>query len=129
METVVAAVALILLVVAVAIENRFSAQVELHATEDLKTKTRRVGQSIASESSLLEKLKQAWKRDPLAVLGVGSAVLAFLLWAWPSPWPSPWAWVWWHGFFYFGPWFPTERLPAAAAFLAASIIILLLRRR
>ncbi len=34
---------------------------------------------------MFEKLKQAWKRDPLAVLGVGSAVVAFLLWAMPSP--------------------------------------------
>ncbi len=68
-------------------------------------------------------------RDPLAALGVGSAAVAFVLWAWPSPWPSPWALEWWHGFFYFGPWFPTERLPAAAAFLALSFILLLLRRR
>jgi hypothetical protein len=67
--------------------------------------------------------------DLLAAFGVGSAVVAFLLWAWPSPWPSPWAYEWWHGFFYFGPWFPTERLPAAAAFLALSFILLLLRRR
>jgi hypothetical protein len=31
------------------------------------------------------KLKHAWKRDPLAALGVGSAAVAFLLWAMPSP--------------------------------------------
>jgi hypothetical protein len=32
---------------------------------------------------MVVKLKQAWKRDPLAVLGVGSAVVAFLMWALP----------------------------------------------
>jgi len=34
---------------------------------------------------MFEKLEKAWKRDPLAVLGVGSAVVAFLLWAVPTP--------------------------------------------
>lgn len=34
---------------------------------------------------MLDKLKQAWKRERLAVLGVGAAALAFLLWATPSP--------------------------------------------
>jgi hypothetical protein len=33
---------------------------------------------------VLERLKQAWKRDRLGVLGVSSAVVAFGLWAWPS---------------------------------------------
>ena len=62
--------------------------------------------------------------DWLAVLGVGSAALAFLLWAWPECWLSP------------GcdrtteHWFSSaERLPAVAAFLALSFILLLLRRR
>ncbi len=67
----------------------------------------------------LSLLKQAWNRDRLAVLGVGSAALAFLLWAWPYEW----------GLFYFYAAFSTERLPAAAAFLALSFILLLLRRR
>lgn len=90
----------------------------------------RIGSWLARMASPMSSfLAQAWARDRLAVAGVGSAVVAFLLWAWPSPWPSPWAWEWWHGFFYFGPWFPTERLPAAAAFLALSFILLLLRRR
>jgi hypothetical protein len=34
---------------------------------------------------MVNKLKQAWKRDPIAVLGVGAITLAFLLWATPSP--------------------------------------------
>jgi hypothetical protein len=34
---------------------------------------------------MVKKLKQAWKRDPIAVLGVCAAALAFLLWAMPSP--------------------------------------------
>jgi hypothetical protein len=72
-----------------------------------------------------EKLKQAWERDRLAVFGVGSAVVAFLLWAWPSDdglcvWNIP-CWVDFS--------FSDERLPAAAAFLALSFILLLLRRR
>jgi hypothetical protein len=57
--------------------------------------------------------------DWLAVLGVGSAVIAFLLWAWPQQW----------GYFYFNGIFEAERLPFAAAFLALSFILLLLRRR
>jgi hypothetical protein len=63
--------------------------------------------------------KQAWARDRLAALGVGSAVVAFLLWAWPSVFFP----------FYFSGFFSMERLPAVAAFLAVSFILLLLRRR
>ena len=68
---------------------------------------------------LFKKLKQAWARDRLAVAGVGSAVVAFLLWAWPYEF----------GLFYGYLFFSTERLPAVAAFLALSFILLLLRRR
>ena len=63
--------------------------------------------------------KPLWERDPLAVLGVGSAALAFLLWAWPE-------------YYFYGSlqgFFSTARLPAVAAFLALSFILLLLRRR
>jgi hypothetical protein len=62
--------------------------------------------------------------DWLAVFGVGTAVVAFLLWAWSSPWPSRY-----NGFFWFEQWFTTDRLPAVAAFLVASFVLLLLRRR
>jgi hypothetical protein len=57
--------------------------------------------------------------DDLAVFGVGAAVVAFLLWAWPQQW----------GYFYLNGIFEAERLPAVAAFLALSFILLLLRRR
>ena len=60
--------------------------------------------------------------DLLAVLGVGSAVVAFLLWALPREWRTFWEYQPW-------PWFSDERLPAAGAFLALSFILLLLRRR
>ena len=58
--------------------------------------------------------------DWLAVFGVGAAVIAFLLWAWPAQnterccRPEL---------------FTDSRLPAVAAFLAVSFILLLLRRR
>ena len=32
---------------------------------------------------MLKRLTQAWRRDRLGVIGVGSAVTAFVLWAWP----------------------------------------------
>ena len=32
---------------------------------------------------MLKRLKQAWKRDRLGVLGIGSAIVAFALWALP----------------------------------------------
>jgi hypothetical protein len=69
-----------------------------------------------------------WNRDPLAVLGVGSAVVAFLLWAVPAQvcvwggmqnYPMP---------FCGQEFFTLDRLPFAAAFLALSFILLLLRR-
>jgi hypothetical protein len=57
--------------------------------------------------------------DDYAVLGAGSAVVAFLLWAWPEQW----------GYFYLDGIFEAERLPAVAAFIVLSFILLLLRRR
>jgi hypothetical protein len=70
-----------------------------------------------------------WNRDPLAVLGIGSAVVAFLLWAVPAR-----ACVWGGSQNYPLPFcgqefFTLDRLPFAAAFLALSFILLLLRRR
>jgi hypothetical protein len=32
---------------------------------------------------MLKRFKQAWKRDRLGVLAIGSAVVAFLMWALP----------------------------------------------
>jgi hypothetical protein len=67
--------------------------------------------------------------DRLAVLGVGSAVVAFLLWAVPA------RVCWWGGSqnypqpFCGQEFFTLDRLPFAAAFLALSFILLLLRRR
>ena len=59
--------------------------------------------------------------DWLALLGVGSAVVAFLLWAWPESYEP--------GNFSRSLFFEAERLPAVAVFLALSLILLLLRRR
>ena len=75
---------------------------------------------------MFEKLKQAWKRDPLAVLGVGSVAVAFLLWALPrdcgtSPFPS------FH--LYCRDFFGTDDFLALGALFAFSVIVLLLRRR
>jgi hypothetical protein len=61
--------------------------------------------------------------DWLAVLGVGSAVVAFLMWAIPA-----------NCYRDFGGWycsdlFSDERQTAVAVFLAFSFIVLLLRRR
>ena len=69
--------------------------------------------------------------DPLAVLGVGSAVLAFLLWAWRGckNYHSAAGSTSADAGCYETGWFSTERLPAVAAFLALSFILLLLRRR
>ena len=63
-------------------------------------------------------------RDPLAVLGVGSAVVAFLLWAAPTAvfcigWTANQRWQCGQEYF------STERLPFVAAFLALSFILLL----
>jgi hypothetical protein len=71
-----------------------------------------------SESKLRKRsyvalVKHAWKYDRLAVLGVASAVTAFVLWAYPD----------------YGAMFSAARLPAIAAFLALAFILLLLRRR
>ena len=65
------------------------------------------------------------QRDPLAVLGVGSAVVAFLFWAIPGTYCSDSQ----NSFSCSSLWFSSERLPASAAFVALSFILLLLRRR
>ena len=73
----------------------------------------------------------AVNRDPLAAFGVGSAALAFLLWAWrgcKNYYSAAGSTSADAGCYETG-WFSTERLPAAAAFLALSFILLLLRRR
>ena len=70
----------------------------------------------------MKRLTQAWRRDRLRVLGVGSAVVAFLLWAWPgcvgrySIIGLP------DGCITEG-WFSSDRLPAIAAFLALAFIL------
>lgn len=61
--------------------------------------------------------------DPLAGLGVGSAVVAFLLWAWPVNCFRSAGWLNCSDFF------SDERLLAVVAFLVLSFILLLLRRR
>jgi hypothetical protein len=89
---------------------------------------------------MLKRLKQAWKRaeqayvragwspnfasvqrDPLAALGIGSAAVAFLLWAIPG------ADCFGSGYSCNIEWFSPERLPAVAAFLALSVILLIVR--
>jgi hypothetical protein len=91
---------------------------------------------------MLKRLQQAWKRDRLGVLGVGSAVVAFVLWAFPVRYlvfstvgyttviEKPF----WESLPSSAPmtsvhWFTDDRLPAIGAFLALSFILLLLRRR
>jgi hypothetical protein len=70
---------------------------------------------------MLKRLKQAWKRDRLGVLGVGSAVLAFFVWAAPVPGRGVAS-----AYLY---WFTTENKEPMAALLALAVILLLLRRR
>ena len=106
----------------------------------------------------MKRLKQAWKRDRLGVMGVGSAVVAFVLWAFPiraygvcvyqdfqiqldTCVLTPMT-----GLDYFSTWrlmqprgiaytdiesyaFTMDRLPAIGAFLVLAVILLLLRRR
>jgi hypothetical protein len=91
---------------------------------------------------MLKRLKQAWKRDRFGVLGVGSAIVAFVLWAFPVRYlvistagnttviEQPF----WQSLPSSAPmtsvrWFTDDRLPAIGAFLALSFILLLLRRR
>jgi hypothetical protein len=88
------------------------------------------------------KLRKLWERDRLGVLGVGSAVMAFVLWALPLK-KGGWIdfveldfWETLEGSNLSGEsprymlyWFTDARLPAIAAFLALALILLLLRRR
>jgi hypothetical protein len=62
------------------------------------------------------------QRDPLAVTGVGSAALAFMVWAWPHCGLLPF------GYFCEPPFSP-GRLPAVTVFFGLAVISLLLRRR
>jgi hypothetical protein len=71
----------------------------------------------------LSPFSSLWKRDPLAIAGLGSAAFAFLLWAWLGCVPSS------NSGCLYEDWFSPERLPAVAVFLALSLILLLLRRR
>ena len=98
--------------------------------------------SLSLDGQVLKQLKQAWKRDRLGVLGVGSAVAAALMIVLPAEiyvtgdqigeTPSFNGSV---SFPIYGPgysyleWFSTERLPEAAVFGFVSVILLLLRRR
>ena len=61
-------------------------------------------------------------RDPLAVIGVGSAALAFMLWALPHCGLLPF------GYFCEPPFSP-GRTPAVTVFFGLAVISLLLRRR
>lgn len=62
-------------------------------------------------------------RDPLAVLGVGSAVVAFLMWAVPACLVGALGCLTEPEFFSY------DRLPAVVGFYALAVILLLLRRR
>lgn len=158
MEPVVAIVTLFLVVAAVAVENSFTARINNRATEDRRLFPRWFSRLIAPALYLFKKSKQAWARDRLAVTGVGSAVVAFLLWAAPL-YPGIGVRTLQCGYpsngdsvstinllvlylksqcpeisgpwlvFVSREWFSTERLPAVAAFLALAFILLLLRRR
>ena len=69
--------------------------------------------------------KPVWERDPLAVLGVGSAVVAFLLWALPAP---VFCVSSQNQRFQCGQEvFSLDRLPFTAAFLSLSFILLIAR--
>ena len=90
---------------------------------------RKFGDSVPKNQPLSESDRHEYEPRPatdrLAVLGVGSAVVAFLLWAFPvwcgsiAALPEP----------YCQDFFSTERLPFVAAFFALAVISLLLRRR
>ena len=90
----------------------------------------------------MKRLKQAWKRDRLGVLGVGAAVGAFVLWAFPKKSLCEGMSCREVDFWVIGQpnllgelprdswyWFTDVRLPAIAAVLALSFVLLLLRRR
>ncbi len=92
---------------------------------------------------MLTRLKQAWKRDRLGVLGVGSAVVAILLIILPAEvvWSNErWQWVipLGGGEQYLSPeytsgvysaWFTFERAPFSAILGLIAVLLLLLRRR
>jgi hypothetical protein len=70
---------------------------------------------------MVEKLKQAWKRDARPFVGVGSVALAFLLWAWPSIDFSCTSLC--------NPnWFNLGRIPAALGFFAYGVGLLVFLR-
>jgi hypothetical protein len=86
-----------------------------------------------------ERMKRSWRRDRLGVMGVGSALLAFALWAFPVEYYctslSPTGCV--AGALVYirdgqgsgDAFFTPERLPAIAAFVVLGAFLLLLRRR
>ncbi len=71
---------------------------------------------------LLDPFRAKVVSDPLAFLGVGSAVIAFLLWAWPETCYDFGAW-------YCSDWFLLSRISIFAPLFVLSFILLLLRRR
>jgi hypothetical protein len=77
-------------------------------------------------SELAAKRPVVYQRRPvtdwLAVFGVGSAVIAFLLWAWPETCYDFGAW-------YCSDWFLLSRISIFAPLFVLSFILLLLRRR
>ncbi len=87
----------------------------------------------------MKRLKQAWKRDQLGVLGVGSAVAAFVFWGFPVGYYCTFSSASGcikDGLLYISngegggnAYFTPERLPVIGAFLALAVILLLLRRR
>jgi hypothetical protein len=84
---------------------------------------------------MLKRLKQAWKRDRLGVLGVVTAVAGFAFWAWPSRFCLRNEWVLepWPGTYrcleYQIDAFRLERLPVAGAFFTLAVSLLVFRRR
>ena len=86
---------------------------------------------------MLNQLKQAWKRDRLGVLGVGSAISALLLWALPincDPYfgdcrldiHPPWVYGW---FLVSDEYNLYSEVQWIAVLFALAIVLLLLRRR
>ena len=76
-------------------------------------------------------LFQLWQHDQLAVLGVGSALVAFILWAWPIEGEGAWVGFWLFGNIGIGSlplMFSPDRLPFIVAFVVLGAFLLLLRR-